>query len=146
MKTPVTIIEIYSDGTIKKYDTEHAFIVRRDDFDEVSFTKSHATKKVEEISGESDYFYELVYALNFTKTIRYTPKRAKQLRTRLKTFTEDEIMKAAQGIFDNEFLQGENPQGKRYGTIDYLLRSDEIIDSYVNETANSIIDLTKIEI
>lgn len=68
------------------------------------------------------------------KKTLFLPVRQSKLKTRLKTFTPEQLIEAAKNIGENEFLQGDNPQNRRYGTIDYLLRSDEMVASKLEDT------------
>lgn len=69
--------------------------------------------------------------------VKALPERIKALRRLLKTFSYDEILSAATAIGKDAWLQGDNPQSKRYGDIDYLLRSAKQIDKYANLTAGN---------
>jgi len=84
-----------------------------------------------------ELFYRLVDALGQPKTVKYTPQRAIKLRQRRKTFSEADLIKAAKIVAGDPFLQGDNPGGKRYGNIDYLLRNDEKVDNWLAEGGNS---------
>lgn len=79
-------------------------------------------------------FYELVRVLNFSDTTRYTENRKRKLIARLRTYSREVLCTAATNIAADGFMQGDNPGGKRYGTIDYLLRNDEIIDRWLVAT------------
>lgn len=79
----------------------------------------------------SDFFYLLVTRLGFSEQVRFTAKRHDLLKRRLKTFKPSEIVKAADAIATDPYLQGDNPSGRRYGDIDYLLRSDEQVDKFL---------------
>lgn len=81
-----------------------------------------------------ELFYRLVKKLGQSESVKYTPKRATKLKRRLKTFTEAELLQAADIIAQDEFLMGDNPGAKRYGNIDYLLRDDEIVDQKIADT------------
>lgn len=69
------------------------------------------------------------------QNLKYTPGRVAKLKRRLKTFSEKDIVEAAKAIAGNEYLMGDNPNGKKYGTIDYLIRNDEKLDEWL-EFAN----------
>lgn len=84
------------------------------------------------------FFYMLVAALGFSETVRYTDGRKRKLQSRLKSYKGKEILKAAENLGADDYMQGDNPTGKRYGDIDYLLRNDEIIDKYLNKTELSL--------
>lgn len=91
-------------------------------------------------------FTELVKALGFSDRVTPTQGRLRKLQLRLKTFSHDELLAAAQAIGADAFLQGENDRGKRYGDIDFLLRSDEIVDKWAhtgeNDAMSEVFDLS----
>lgn len=84
------------------------------------------------------FFYRLVEKLGFSESVKFTNQRGNKLKLRLKTYKPDELLNAAEIISADAFLQGENPSGKRYGTIDYLLRSDEKVDEQINKVNNKV--------
>jgi DNA-binding transcriptional regulator YhcF (GntR family) len=91
-------------------------------------------------------FSELVQALGFSDRVLPTDGRLRKLRVRLKSFSYPDVLAAAQAIGADGYLQGDNPGGKRYGDIDYLLRSDEIVDKYrqlAETTSHQPFDLSK---
>jgi DNA-binding MarR family transcriptional regulator len=87
--------------------------------------------------NSKEYFAELVKALGFTDKVRPTDGRIRKMRVRLKTYKPNELLKAARGLRDDAFMQGDNPSGKVYGNIDYLLRNDEIVEKYLSNGADS---------
>lgn len=76
-------------------------------------------------------FIEIVEALGFSPEVRVTPGRMQKLKTRNRTYKYDELMTAARNLGADAYMQGENEQGKRWGTIDYFLRSDETVAKYL---------------
>lgn len=64
-----------------------------------------------------------------------TTDRKARLKSRLKDFSEDELKLAAKNLGIDEFMQGANENGKRYGTIDYLLRTSANINKWLEEQA-----------
>lgn len=64
---------------------------------------------------------------------KMTTDRKARLNTRLKDFTPDELLLAAQNLGSDEFMQGANDSGKRYGTIDYLLRTSANVNKWLEE-------------
>ncbi|MGH7239724.1 MAG: hypothetical protein ACREHG_06615 [Candidatus Saccharimonadales bacterium] len=80
-------------------------------------------------------FYQLVKTLGFTDQVKATDGRIRKLGVRLKTYKPSELMKAAKAIESDKFMQGDNKESKRYGTIDYLLRSDETVDKWLTGQA-----------
>jgi hypothetical protein len=61
-----------------------------------------------------------------------TSDRKARLKTRMKDFTEDELKTAARHLGEDEFMQGANDSGKRYGTLDYLLRTSANVNKYLD--------------
>lgn len=80
--------------------------------------------------SRKDFFYKLVDELGFSNQVMFTDGRRQKLNNRLVKFSPADLIHAARGIRNDPHLQGDNPQGKRYGTIDYLIRSDENVDKY----------------
>jgi len=63
-----------------------------------------------------------------------TTDRKARLKSRLKDFTEEELKLAATNLGNDEFMQGANDNNKRYGTIDYLLRTSANVNKWLEET------------
>jgi hypothetical protein len=91
-------------------------------------------------------FEELVSALGYDQPSRVKPldSRIRKLKSRLKQFTYDEILTAARTLGADDFMQGENDGGKRYGDIDHLLKKDEIIDKWLNK-AQAVAMVSKVD-
>lgn len=64
---------------------------------------------------------------------RLTTDRKARLTTRLRDFTEDDLLIAAKNLGSDEFMQGANDNGKRYGTIDYLIRTSANVNKFLEE-------------
>lgn len=64
---------------------------------------------------------------------KMTTDRKARLTTRLKDFTPDEMKLAATNLGSDEFMQGANDSGKRYGTIDYLLRTSANVNKWIED-------------
>lgn len=64
---------------------------------------------------------------------RPTTDRKARLKSRLKDFTEDDLKLAATNLGNDEFMQGANDNNKRYGTIDYLLRTSANVNKWLEE-------------
>lgn len=62
-----------------------------------------------------------------------TTDRKARLKSRLKDFSEDELKIAAQNLGTDEFMQGANDNNKRYGTIDYLLRTSSNVNKWLED-------------
>lgn len=77
-----------------------------------------------------ELFYKLVIALGQSDQVKYTANRGNKLRARLKMFTDKELLDAANAIYADPWMMGENPQGKVYAKIDYLILNDENVDKW----------------
>lgn len=64
---------------------------------------------------------------------KFTTDRKARLTTRLKDFSPEELRKAATSLGSDEFMQGANDNGKRYGTIDYLIRTSANVNKWLEE-------------
>lgn len=114
--------------------------------------ESRAVATLERVLGKTKpkdnktLFNELCAILGHSGSVLYTTGRANKLRIRLKTFSPEQIKTAAQNIAYDDFMMGDNPGGKKYGNIDYLLRNDEKLDEWLGErgTAAGTTDLTKV--
>lgn len=82
-------------------------------------------------SANKPLFYELCAILGHSKETKYTPQRSKKLQLRLKSYSKEDMLKAAQAIANNDYMAGSS--GRKYGTIDYLLRNDEKIDEWLQQ-------------
>lgn len=87
--------------------------------------------------GASEHTVELLNDLNKLcggrGDAKPTSDRKARLKTRLKDFTEDDLKIAAKNLGDDAFMQGDNDKGKRYGTIDYLLRTSANVNKWLEE-------------
>ena len=64
---------------------------------------------------------------------KLTTDRKARLTTRMKDFTKEELVLAATNLGSDEFMQGGNDNGKRYGTIDYLLRTSANVNKWLED-------------
>lgn len=77
-----------------------------------------------------DYFnatWKDIYPRGFTPTA----KRKKQILARLKVFALEDIKQAIDNLHSSDFHKGNNDRGWK-ATIDFLIRSDEQIDTWAN--------------
>jgi preprotein translocase subunit SecF len=88
-----------------------------------------------------ELFSELVGLLGFTDAVKYTDGRKRKLQVRLSKCSADELRRAAQAIADDAYMQGDNQAGRRYGDIDYLIRSDEQVDKWIQRSETKLKDL-----
>lgn len=97
--------------------------------------KSEIRSKKSEIrnqkGGDIENFLE-VFNKVFNSQYRETVMRKKQLDSRLKTFTLDEIIQGVVEMSKNKFYTGENDR-KWKADPDFFLRSDETIDKWVSK-------------
>lgn len=68
----------------------------------------------------------------FNSSYRVTTGRTKSLSFRLKTYKEEEILQAVENMSLDSFYQGKNDRGWK-ADPDFLLRSDEQIDRWLNK-------------
>lgn len=87
---------------------------------------------VEIVSDEEEFIQELNQTLGGKARIRAVKPRIKKLQQRMKTFSKDEIREAAFNLSQSEFHMGKNDGGIRYGTVDFLLRSDVQLENWLN--------------
>jgi hypothetical protein len=66
------------------------------------------------------------------RTWRLTKGRVAKIRQRLKTYTAQELKAAATKLSQSAFHRGENDNSKEYCDPDFLYRSDEQIDKWLN--------------
>lgn len=64
---------------------------------------------------------------------KMTTDRKARLTSRLKDFSADELIRAATNLGNDEFMQGANDTGKRYGTIDYLIRTSANVNKWLED-------------
>lgn len=87
-------------------------------------------------NGASEHTTELINELHTLcggkGSAKPTSDRKARLKTRMKDFSEDELKTAAKHLGEDEFMQGNNDSGKRYGTIDYLIRTSANVNKYLD--------------
>lgn len=106
-----------------------------------SIKKAPKTSKIIAKPNHEALFYALVTTLGFTDQVRYTEGRKHKLAARLKSYTAEELAQAAQAIRNDDFMNGDNEHTKHYGDIDYLLRSDDLVDKWLQKnTSQSLSD------
>lgn len=72
----------------------------------------------------------------FKSKYQETDGRKKKLATRLKIYTFDQIITALKNLSESKFHQGDNDRGWK-ADPDFLLRSDEQIDKWLNNTGEA---------
>jgi hypothetical protein len=76
-------------------------------------------------------FFELVEALGFSNRTILTKERLAKLKSRMSSYSPDDLRKAARALGADSRMQGDNEAGKRWGNIDYLLRTDTTVAKYL---------------
>lgn len=97
------------------------------------------------MSTSKELLLSLAKVLAYRRDPVYNAERAKKLQKRLANFTAEELTLAAQTLADNDFMMGENPGGVKYATVDYLIRSDENVEKWLEIADTASEDLTKLE-
>lgn len=114
------------------YTTSGDFLILDDEsfakLKEHEFPTKRTTKKSEEPKSELHELFNELHKLTGGKGATvFTPQREKKLNDLLtkSRMTKENLLTAAKNIGNDDFLQGENDNKKRYGNIDYLLRPDK---------------------
>ena len=106
------------------------YSISRGDYDKLKavFTpKPRRVKNSEVDTNLQQFFMKLHRLTGGNGTPVFNPAREKKLKDLMSKhkLTEEMLVKAATNIGNDEYLQGENDNKKRYGDIDYLLRPDK---------------------
>lgn len=80
----------------------------------------------------------LIKTLGYSEQTRLTDGRKAKLKARLRLFKPEELLEAAKNLSLDAYMQGDNDGGKKYGNIDYLLRSDEVVDKWLEAGAKTV--------
>lgn len=76
--------------------------------------------------------------LHQRKPILMTDTRLRHLRARLKHFKPSELQVAAGNLMQDPWNTGQNPNNKVYASYDFLMRSDEQVEKWLNATPAKI--------
>lgn len=79
-------------------------------------------------------FDELVRILHEGRVILWTPVRKSKIKKRLEYFEPKDIVDAARNLTHSKWHMGDNPNHTKYATVDFLIRSDEQVEKWLNET------------
>lgn len=99
--------------------------------DEKNVNNKTIIKKIEEENKQ--LLQQIHQTLGGEKPVLPTPKRLKQVKARRKNFSPEEILQAAHNLTLSDFHMGKNEQHKKYATVDFLLKSDERVEEWLNE-------------
>lgn len=87
--------------------------------------KDKLKKEVEQVYS----FYEDI----FKKEVKVkNPDRNQKIKARLNTFSLEDIKKSFENASHDNFLCGDNKDGKFYATLDYFIRNDVNIEKYLD--------------
>ena len=89
----------------------------------------HTPPRVGDVTNFINQFNTL-----FTSSYKETPKRRLVYNQRLKNFTPDQILVALEHLATDDFSRGKNDRGW-VADPDYLLRTDEMVDRWLNKTS-----------
>lgn len=79
------------------------------------------------------------------KSYEITPARIEKLETRLKKYSIEQIKRAIDALLKSPFHTGKNDSKTWYATPDFLLRSDEQIDKWLNSSVPSSLPVVKVK-
>jgi hypothetical protein len=80
--------------------------------------------------------YNEIFGPLWKKPLQLTPKRRKHILARLKKFSSEELIQAMRNMRADPFLIGQHPRntdGKVYATPEYVFRSDETVEKWLNK-------------
>lgn len=90
-------------------------------------------------SDELTPLIESIKGILETPRARVTPGRLRKLKARLRTFNGEEVERAARNLAKSKWHMGENPNNVKYASVDFLLRSDEQVDKWLNYEVKEIL-------
>jgi len=85
------------------------------------------------IPSEDDFRF-ITSVLGESKRVKYLDDRKRMFVSRLKSFSMQDIKKAAINLSSSSFHMGENDQKTKYADFDFLMRSDKQVDKWLNKT------------
>lgn len=116
--------------TVVKMNNCDIITLEKESMKELMLRVSSKTKGVENKEPKQELLelFEKLHVLTKGKgKPKFTLQREQKLNALLTKhrLTEEDLIRAATNIGNDDFLQGENEGKKRYGDIDYLLRPDK---------------------
>lgn len=94
-------------------------------------TEKKTEKKKENNTDVSEVYK--AYEETFKKEVRVkNSERNQKIKTRLKTFSLEEIKKSFKNASKDAFLCGDNKENKFYANLDYFIRNDANIEKYLD--------------
>lgn len=86
----------------------------------------------EVVDQTEELIQETHKVLGGKRKLMITPKRVRRMKARLKKFTREDILAAADNLTKSSWHMGANPSGVQYATVDFLIRDDETIEKWAN--------------
>lgn len=77
-------------------------------------------------------FYNQQFKGLWSKDLKLTKERMDHIKTRLKTFTSEDLKTAIVNLRASPFHCGENDRGQIYATPEFLFRNDSQVDKWLN--------------
>lgn len=94
----------------------------------------HNQEIIKQMEEENKQLVQDVHKiLGGKKPLRATGKYTKAMKNRRLNFTKEEILQAARNLSQSDFHMGKNINHTKYATVEFLLRSDETIEKWLNE-------------
>ena len=84
-----------------------------------------------DLEEEKEIIQTINKQLGGKKAIKISQGRLLKLRRRLRTFTKDEILLAAEHLSYSPFHMGQNDNHMKYADYDFLLKSDERVEKWL---------------
>lgn len=85
-----------------------------------------------------DFFLFLNKKVHSKRLCVVSPEFLSKLRARLKHFTKNDIITAAENMIADPFMNGDNDQNKKYASLSYLLRNDENIRKWIEKAPGKV--------
>lgn len=109
--------------------------------DDEQMDTNNKDKKVKNDKNINIYMSE--FNKLFERQFRVTAGRTRKLKTRLETYSMDQILKSLENLSKSPFHRGVNDRGWQ-ADPDFLIRNDEQIDKWLNKDMNEAKQLSKL--
>lgn len=107
----------------------------------MSVRKPNTTKVDSSKKKEEDFIQELHALLGSKRPLKALASYRKQLQSRLKTFSLEEIREAMQAMCQDEYMMGESERNSvKYASVEYILRNDKNVDRFLQDDSGSTPD------
>lgn len=78
-------------------------------------------------------FDELNKILHKVRPCKKSKEYYDKIKTRLRTYTSNELIQAAQNLANDPFMSGDNENQKKYASLEYLVRNDKNVQKWLEE-------------